>query len=112
MPHRPLQGTRRQRTRPQRSHSPAWTRAYGAVMAAIAANDAAIDAWLAEALNLEQAFDQRAYKLDRIAAFIARLPRPPAPCTVTGTKGKGSTLRFIEVALNAAGLATFAFTSP
>ena len=78
----------------------------------IAATDAAIDAWLAEAPNLEQAFDQRAYKLDRIVAFLARLPRPPAPCTVTGTKGKGSTLRYIEVALNAGGVQTVAFTSP
>ncbi len=81
-------------------------------MPAIAPTDEAIEAWLAQATNLERAFDLRDYKLDRIVAFLAHLPRPPAPCTVTGTKGKGSTVRFIEAGLNAAGLPTIAFTSP
>ncbi|HYE07709.1 MAG TPA: hypothetical protein VEL07_19480 [Planctomycetota bacterium] len=81
-------------------------------MPAIAPTDEAIEAWLAQAANLERAFDLRDYKLDRIVAFLAHLPRPPAPCTVTGTKGKGSTVRFIEAGLNAAGMPTVAFTSP
>ncbi|GDY12799.1 hypothetical protein LBMAG53_16770 [Planctomycetota bacterium] len=69
-------------------------------------------AWLDSAPNREQTGDFAGLKLAAIRAVLARLPAPPAPCTVAGTKGKGSTLRMIEAALNALGLATVAFTSP
>ncbi|MBA3686107.1 MAG: bifunctional tetrahydrofolate synthase/dihydrofolate synthase, partial [Planctomycetes bacterium] len=74
--------------------------------------DAGIDAWLGEALNLEHTGDYRDLRLDRMRGFMRLLPTPPAPWTVTGTKGKGSTVRLIEAALLAAGESTLAFTSP
>lgn len=79
---------------------------------AVAPTDAGIEAWLNEGLNLERHPDGREFKLDRLKRVMPHLPRPPAPCTVTGTKGKGSTVRLIEMGLRAAGRATLAFTSP
>lgn len=73
---------------------------------------AAIQAWLDAAPNAERTGDFRAIRPERMRAFLARLPAPPAPCTVAGTKGKGSTVRLIEAALNGNGLATVAFSSP
>jgi dihydrofolate synthase/folylpolyglutamate synthase len=73
---------------------------------------AGIQAWLDTAPNSERSGDFRAIRPERMRAFLARLPAPPAPCTVAGTKGKGSTVRLIEAALGANGLATVAFTSP
>ncbi len=74
--------------------------------------DAGIEAWLNEGLNLELDQDPRQFRLDRLLAVMPLLPTPPAPCTITGTKGKGSTARLIEGALRAAGQPTVAFTSP
>ena len=73
---------------------------------------AAIQAWLDSAPNAERSGDFRTIRPERMRAFLARLPAPPAPCTVAGTKGKGSTVRLIEAALNGNALATVAFSSP
>jgi dihydrofolate synthase/folylpolyglutamate synthase len=81
-------------------------------MTAIAPTVAGIDAWLATAVNYEKSGDFRDMRLERLQSFLRLLPLPPAPCTVTGTKGKGSTVRMIECALNANGIKTVAFTSP
>ena len=74
--------------------------------------EAGINAWLDEALNLEKTLVYREFRLDRVHAVLPFLPRPPAPITVTGTKGKGSTTRLMECGLLACGRATLAFTSP
>ncbi len=79
---------------------------------AVPPTDVGIEAWLNEGLNLERHPDGREFKLDRLRTVLPLLPIPPAPCTVTGTKGKGSTVRLIESALRAAGQPTLAFTSP
>jgi dihydrofolate synthase / folylpolyglutamate synthase len=81
-------------------------------MTAIEANARAITAWLDSAVNFEKTGDFAAIRLERMHRFMTFLPRPPRPCTVTGTKGKGSTLRLIESALTHNGVATIAFTSP
>ncbi|HAT11940.1 MAG TPA: hypothetical protein DCS97_15450 [Planctomycetes bacterium] len=73
---------------------------------------AAIQAWLDQAPNAERTGDFRAIRPERMRAFLARLPAPPHPCTVAGTKGKGSTVRLIEAALLGNGHRTVAFTSP
>lgn len=78
----------------------------------VAATVPALTAWLDSAVNHELRGDFAAIKLERIRAFLRLIPSPPAPCTVAGTKGKGSTLRLIEAALIAGGAATVAFTSP
>lgn len=78
----------------------------------IAPDEAAIRAWLERAPNAERSGDYRGLRVERMRAFLARLPSPPAPCTVAGTKGKGSTTRFIEAALVAHGIPTTAFYSP
>ncbi len=51
-------------------------------------------------------------QLSGVRALLDVLPPVPKPCTVGGTKGKGSTLRLIECALVAANEPTLAFTSP
>lgn len=71
-----------------------------------------IQAWLDTAPNAERSGDFRAIRPERMRAFLARLPAPPAPCTIAGTKGKGSTLRLVEAALAGNGRPTVAFTSP
>jgi dihydrofolate synthase/folylpolyglutamate synthase len=81
-------------------------------MPGLAPTAAAIDAWLSQAVNHERDGSFRVIRLDRIAAFLRLLPPPPAPCTVAGTKGKGSTVRLMECALLAGGQPTLAFTSP
>jgi dihydrofolate synthase/folylpolyglutamate synthase len=78
----------------------------------IAASIQAIEQWLAQAVNHELGGTFQDIRLGRISSFIALLPPPPAPCTVAGTKGKGSTVRLMECALRAGGRATVAFTSP
>src|SRR4051812_25763191 len=79
---------------------------------AIAASAEAIAGWLDQAVNHERAGTFADIKLGRIAAFVRLLPPVPAPCTVAGTKGKGSTVRLIEAALRAHRVPTVAFTSP
>ncbi len=80
----------------------------------IAPTATGIQAWLDTAPNAERTGDFRAIRPERMRAFLSRLPLllPSAPCTVAGTKGKGSTVRLIEAALNGNGVATLAFTSP
>ncbi len=78
----------------------------------IAASAARIEHWLAQAVNHELGGTFGEIRLERIRAFLALLPPPPAPCTVAGTKGKGSTVRLMECALLAGGRQTVAFTSP
>lgn len=79
---------------------------------AIDPTPAGIQAWLDTAPNSERTGDFRGIRLERIRAFIGHLPAVPAPCTVAGTKGKGSTVRLMECALVAGGQHTLAFTSP
>lgn len=78
----------------------------------VAPTAAGILAWLDAAPSSERTGDFRAIRPERIAAFCRRLPAPPPPCTVAGTKGKGSTVRLIEAALRAHGERTISFTSP
>jgi dihydrofolate synthase/folylpolyglutamate synthase len=79
---------------------------------AIAASDDGLCAWLDQGIDHERAGSFREIRLERIRAFIARLPPVPPPLTVAGTKGKGSTVRLAEAALLAAGRPVLAFTSP
>jgi dihydrofolate synthase / folylpolyglutamate synthase len=79
---------------------------------AIPPTNDAILAWLDAAPNAERSGDFRAIRPERMRAFLAHLPDPPAPCTVAGTKGKGSTVRLIEAALLGNGHPTVAFSSP
>ena len=73
---------------------------------------AGIDAWLNAVPNRERTGHFRDMQVDGVRRLVALLPPVPAPCTVAGTKGKGSTVRLIESALVAAGQPTMAFTSP
>jgi dihydrofolate synthase/folylpolyglutamate synthase len=68
--------------------------------------------WLDRAPNRERTQDFRGMRLDEVRRVLARLPAPPAPLTVAGTKGKGSTVRLAECALLAGGRRSLAFTSP
>ncbi|MBA3698072.1 MAG: hypothetical protein H0W78_04380 [Planctomycetes bacterium] len=72
----------------------------------------AIDAWLNTVPNRERTGVFRDMQVEGVRRLVALLPPVPAPCTVAGTKGKGSTVRLIECALVAAGQPTVAFTSP
>ena len=78
----------------------------------IAPTAKAIDDWLNAVPNRERTGIFRDMQLDEVRALVRLLPPVPAPCTVAGTKGKGSTVRLIECALVAAGQPTVAFTSP
>lgn len=71
-----------------------------------------LEAWLESAVNRERTGAFGDIRIEAFKAFLARLPPAPAPCTVGGTKGKGSTVRLIEAALLADGAHTIAFTSP
>jgi folylpolyglutamate synthase/dihydropteroate synthase len=75
-------------------------------------NLAAITAWLDQALNHERSGTFRDIRLERLQSALAHLPKPPAPVTVGGTKGKGSTVRLLEAILLAHGKPVLAFTSP
>lgn len=81
-------------------------------MATIAADADGIQRWLDGSVNHERDGTFRDIRLDRIVEALTRLPAPPAPLTVAGTKGKGSTVRLAEAALGAAAVPTLAFTSP
>ena len=71
-----------------------------------------LEVWLDTAPNRERTGDFADIRVDTFRSFLALLPTPPAPCTVGGTKGKGSTVRLIEAALLAHRASTIAFTSP
>jgi dihydrofolate synthase / folylpolyglutamate synthase len=73
---------------------------------------AGIDTWLNAVPNRERTGAFRDMQVEGVRRLVMLLPTVPAPCTVAGTKGKGSTVRLIECALVAAGQPTVAFTSP
>lgn len=73
---------------------------------------AGIDAWLNAVPNRERTGQFRDMQVEGVRRLVALLPPVPSPCTVAGTKAKGSTVRLIESALVAAGQPTVAFTSP
>lgn len=73
---------------------------------------AAVRAWLDTAPDAERSGAYAGFSPARMRALLAHLPAPPAPCTVAGTKGKGSTAALIEAALAAGGHATIGFASP
>lgn len=72
----------------------------------------ALTQWLEASPNRERSGDFTGIRLDQYREFLRYLPSPPAPCTVGGTKGKGSTVRLIEAGLIAFKVPTVAFTSP
>ena len=76
------------------------------------AAERALTTWLDSAPNRERTGDFLGMRLNALGAVLARLPKPPAPLTVAGTKGKGSTLALVEAALLAHGERTVAFSSP
>ncbi len=77
------------------------------------ASIASLTAWLDSApANHERGGTFAQIELEQIRRVLTRLPSPPAPLTVAGTKGKGSTVRFAEAILVAHGEPTLAFTSP
>lgn len=71
-----------------------------------------LEAWLESAVNRERTGAFGDIRIGAFRAFLGHLPAAPAPCTVGGTKGKGSTVRLIEAALLADGARSIAFTSP
>lgn len=73
-----------------------------------------LEQWLAQHSNRERSGDYSDWKLDPVYRCLAalQLPRPLRPITVAGTKGKGSTVAFLEGVLRAHGRRTLAFTSP
>ncbi|MDA3963016.1 MAG: hypothetical protein PF961_19705 [Planctomycetota bacterium] len=73
---------------------------------------ASVDAWLAESFSREATGSYDDLKLGPLQEVLNRLPTPPAPVTIAGTKGKGSTLCLLESILLAHGRDTLAFTSP
>ncbi|MFW5752907.1 MAG: hypothetical protein ACOCYV_02525 [Planctomycetota bacterium] len=76
------------------------------------ADHTAIEAWFDASPSREASGAYDDLKLDPIRRVLAALPSPPRPVTVAGTKGKGSTVRFLEAILLAHGENTVAFTSP
>ncbi len=78
----------------------------------IAPTLSAITAWLDAVPNRERTGEFRDMQLEGVRALLKLLPAVPRPCTLAGTKGKGSTARFIECALRESGEPTVAFTSP
>jgi len=72
-----------------------------------------LEAWLAASFSREHTGVYDGLKLEPVRRVLAALPSPPPdPVTVAGTKGKGSTIRFLEQLLLAGGRRTLAFTSP
>lgn len=80
--------------------------------AALPADSAILEAWFDNAPNRERSGRFGDMKLAGVKAVLAQLTPPPAPVTIAGTKGKGSTLRFLEQVLLAHGRSTVSFTSP
>ncbi len=79
---------------------------------ALPADHATIEAWFDASPSREASGIYDDLKLDPVRRVLAALPAPPRPVTVAGTKGKGSTVRFLEAILLAHGQRTVAFTSP
>ena len=83
-------------------------------MTNIPQTDEALDAWLNQDSNRELNADYSDWKLDPVHDALAALELPQAirPLTVAGTKGKGSTVAFLERIIAAHGRTVVAFTSP
>lgn len=77
-------------------------------------SDGELDAWLNQDANRELSADYSDWKLDPVRQALKALAlRPfPRPITVAGTKGKGSTVAFLEAILSAHGRRPLAFSSP
>ena len=71
-----------------------------------------VEDWLNQSFSREHTNSYDDVKLGPIQCVLAALPQPPRPVTIAGTKGKGSTQRFLECALLSAGAKTVIFTSP
>lgn len=72
-----------------------------------------LDAWLAylEALH-PTAIDMGLERVQQVATALQINPRPAKVITVAGTNGKGSTVRYLETILRAAGYRTGVYISP
>ena len=74
---------------------------------------AGLEAWLQTSCSREHTGSYDDLKLGPVQRALAALPTPPpAPVTVAGTKGKGSTIRFLESLLLTHSQQVLAFTSP
>ncbi|NRA38595.1 MAG: bifunctional tetrahydrofolate synthase/dihydrofolate synthase, partial [Planctomycetes bacterium] len=71
-----------------------------------------LETWLNQSFSREGTGNYDDMKLKPLQKVLEHLGTPPAPITVAGTKGKGSTVAFIESGLLAAGKTCLAFTSP
>ena len=71
-----------------------------------------LEDWLNSSMSREHNGVYDDVKLEPVKRILDALDISIRPITVAGTKGKGSTLRFIEVGLIAAGKTCLAFTSP
>lgn len=71
-----------------------------------------LESWLATSHSREASGTYDDWKLGPLQAVLSRLPLPPAPITVAGTKGKGSVIRLLEAGLLASGERCLCFTSP
>lgn len=83
-------------------------------MSHIPTSDQALDAWLNQDSNRELNADYSDWKLDPVRDALAALnvASPIRPITVAGTKGKGSTVAFLERIIAAHDRQVVAFTSP
>ena len=71
-----------------------------------------LEDWLNSSMSREHSGVYDDVKLEPVKRVLNALAIRTRPITVAGTKGKGSTVRFIEVGLIAAGKSCLAFTSP
>lgn len=71
-----------------------------------------LEDWLYTAFSREHNGVYDGVKLDPVRKILCHLNCKIRPITVAGTKGKGSTVRFIEAGLIAANKTCLAFTSP
>jgi dihydrofolate synthase/folylpolyglutamate synthase len=75
-------------------------------------DDAAVEAWLGQHLDRERSRDFQGMGVEGVRATLGHLPSPPAPATIAGTKGKGSTTALLCAALSAHGERVVGFLSP
>lgn len=71
-----------------------------------------LEDWLNNSMSREHSGVYDDLKLEPVKRILSDLHISVRPITVAGTKGKGSTVRFIESGLLAAGKTCLAFTSP
>lgn len=77
-------------------------------------DDASLEAWLGQNSNREISGDYADWKLEPLRQCLKHLGlrQRPRPITVAGTKGKGSTVAFLESIYTAHSLPCLAFSSP